>query len=907
MDSMIKHTFSNLFKALLIICMLTSIAGSIWLPVYAQTDTGEWSTPENLSKSGYTSDSILTTDSSGVTHVFWIDRRSGFFYSHSEPSGWSKPIPVAFPVSIGILTSDNVTQDDFPRLISGPRNQVYLFWQEDNLLRFNSGNTSNGRTLVNWVNSAVIARSAVDYDVVVDLDGVIHVAYVQAEDSAGYSPGVYYLRSKDGGGSWSLPILLYTSPYYRSLVPLNEREIGPENSVDLAVTSVDDEKVVYAAFDNQPRKRVMFTQSLDGGTKWGEAIEIDAPSVSAGISSPGDIHVSAKEENVLLTWQVKQSETVCFTFFRSSSDRGSTWSVNQRLGTPYIGCPEKMDFINESAPYTLMVSQLTNQTYLVAWNGKEWSKFQSQNSLTTFSDPGTLLEVEYYPTDFALAGSDKLGVVGYDRGSGGDTWVTFRPLSDMSGWFTEQPGWQVIESIWNTSNPIRGLNMVADTNGRFHAVWSQIENSSSESTDYDSVDATHSVIYYAFWDETKWSTPVVIQRETNDSLTQPMLILDRDERFVLSWKESSSGVLYFSWALANQAGSELEWAVPKKLPIEEGITSPSTMVVTPAGKLAFAYSISINEKRGVYLLTSSDLGKTWDPPKQILDGAETGLRVVGGPQLEMLPDGSMHLLVGDSSLEETSQYDQVYYLRSADYGLTWSEAELISEYPIFRYRLIASDTHTLHRVVQESNSNLNTIKEQISVDGGVSWSREIRIAESTGPLWFGDLKADAAGQLHLVYTTLDSNNYLTVYYLRWNGVNWNIEDSYTTYQAVENIHQETVMALNNLEKLGVINLRLGLDPVTQTPSYFLTFTSRNVIMPEIAITPSPPMPVSSVTPVPTTLLTSTLLVTATIDPLTLEGPQTQGSMSSILLVSVGCTVVAIGLGLLIYFLKVKKP
>ncbi|TLN09927.1 exo-alpha-sialidase, partial [bacterium] len=427
-----------------------------------------------LSKSGQTVFSLLTADSSGVMHAFWVDSLTGVLYSHSGADGWSKPQEVVFPLTMEELLATDQPVLLMPHLVSGPKNWVYFFWQNSGGLRYSIANTANERTLANWSNGGLVARSSASYDVVVDADGIIHIAFVQPSDTERSKAGVYYIRSIDSGANWSPPVLLYPSSYYRNLITETGTQLV-DNSVDLSVTTIAGEKVLFAAFDNQPRKSTFVTRSLDGGVTWTDAVEVDGPVPGSALSAPGQIHVSARGKNALLAWQVRQSDTVCFTYYRSSDDGGATWTENQRIYTPYSGCADTFDFLSGYDANSLLITTANNLSYLNAWDGKTWTEFQLQSPLSSFIDPETQDNVAFTPQDWTLVGTDRLAVIGIDRGTGGDTWITTRSLADASSWFAGQPGWKVTADIETLGGTISDLQVIGDSTETLHAFWVQKE------------------------------------------------------------------------------------------------------------------------------------------------------------------------------------------------------------------------------------------------------------------------------------------------------------------------------------------------------------------------------------------------------------------------------------------------
>ena len=111
--------------------------------------------------------------------------------------------------------------------------------------------------------------------------------------------GIYYTRSKNSGRSWAVPVLLYESPYLRTLGE-------GEANLSVATAGTEDALRVYIAWDNRPRKQVLLAQSADGGESWEQPAPVAGPAPDSGLAGPFNIHVGANQNSVVLVWQSGQ-------------------------------------------------------------------------------------------------------------------------------------------------------------------------------------------------------------------------------------------------------------------------------------------------------------------------------------------------------------------------------------------------------------------------------------------------------------------------------------------------------------------------------------------------------------------------------------------------------------------------
>src|SRR6185295_4937249 len=92
-------------------------------------------------------------------------------------------------------------------------------------------------------------------DVSIDDQNTLHLAFVRNENTQAMPAGVYYRKSDTDGASWSSPIELVTSLYFRPMSP------------DEAFVQVnaDGQGVVLAAWEDAELHRSFFSSSTDGG------------------------------------------------------------------------------------------------------------------------------------------------------------------------------------------------------------------------------------------------------------------------------------------------------------------------------------------------------------------------------------------------------------------------------------------------------------------------------------------------------------------------------------------------------------------------------------------------------------------------------------------------------------------
>ena len=198
--------------------------------------------------------------SEGVAHVIWEDQFNGWMYTSLEVDQWSPPEAVSFPFANSI-----------PRFFPDLLGYIHALWiDKDNTLRFSRVANQNFGLSGSWEAQQTLASSAVDFDLAIDDDGRLHLAYVRILDDGVFPAGIYYRNSKSTGTNWSQTVSLFSSDYFRTLTV---------NNANVRLTSVGsgDTAKLFVAWDNRPRKRVLLSQSNDGGDSWEDPLVVDQP------------------------------------------------------------------------------------------------------------------------------------------------------------------------------------------------------------------------------------------------------------------------------------------------------------------------------------------------------------------------------------------------------------------------------------------------------------------------------------------------------------------------------------------------------------------------------------------------------------------------------------------------------
>ena len=213
------------------------VFGGLTAGAYAQTGTGRWETPVNLSQSGGTSNPQFVVDSTGTFHLLWVDAYSDFGYISGNGTEWTDPVPAKGPY------------EEFPpEIFPDADGFIHAFWSDDDGLFYTSrARATEFSQMSGWFGKSQLGSFVSDVEATVDSEGRMHLVYIRTEDTLDQPAGVYYQSMNCGSAGWSLPMLLYQSDYMRSATP-------ETSSLDIVTSTVEDGVHLYVAWDNRPRK-----------------------------------------------------------------------------------------------------------------------------------------------------------------------------------------------------------------------------------------------------------------------------------------------------------------------------------------------------------------------------------------------------------------------------------------------------------------------------------------------------------------------------------------------------------------------------------------------------------------------------------------------------------------------------
>ncbi len=865
----------GLARRLELLAVLCLLAGSLALQqrVMAQSDTGLWATPVNISKSGGGSQPVIAAEPDGTLHALWWDSQEGEKYSQTTSAtglSWTEPITVVQIYGRRKTAPDPETGKlrlvlDQPldlRLLSDSKGKVYALWHDvQNQLSAAQWDGSQ------WGAAAVVGDSIVTADAASDSQGSVHLAYIRSQNSADVPSGVYYRAASSG--IWSKPSLVYASLYFRTVKP---------EAAHVSLAS-DGSGQVVVSWDDPELGQGVYARSSDNGLTWSSPQSVSTSAASQAVEPSVAF---APNSGFLLIWK-DAGVAGCELRWQRSADGGQTWSEAGPLYSDIDACPQHLRFPLEGDSQVWLLGLLSagqsvtggGRMALAAWDGGRWSPSVEAN--LDFKHPlQKNKELLLNNLDLAIAGQT-LGIVGTD--DEGDIWAVRNVAAPKALVSALVPVWDVpqVVSSDQTSAQVKDAPALAtDPQGRLYALW-------SETTDPH---APGSSLYLAAKDQGRWSRAIPLFQSvgapteaTTGTVSSPLaeepdLAVDSESRLQAVWRGGADAAILYSWTFATDFASSSTWTKPIALPMPGRPGSWPEVVVDPISHtLHVIFAIPFNEGRGIYDVQSNDGGSSWAAPAVVFDAAAAKWDSVDKPRLALdTATGVLHAVWLQTGLIGEAYGRAVVYAQSADGGQSWSgptlRAAATSDWP----RLAVARPNQVYVVWNQpatgadASTALAEVWGQVSSDGGQSWTAPVPISgfEVTGPV---DLVPDGAGGLYLVGMGQSATGGATLINAYWDGQAWSKAETYDLGYDAAPGNAVTAAYLPASHRLEA-----ALQALTGTSSsdgrFSLLVAGRQaqatVAVPLAPTLTAPPSPTPTATPRP--LPTATAAVTPTLNP-----------------------------------------
>ena len=251
-----------------------------------------------------------------------------------------------------------------------------------------------------------------------------------------------------------------------------------------------------------------------------------------------------------------------------------------------------------------------------------------------------------------------------------------------------------------------------------------------------------------------WSTPIDVLVSSGNA-GPPSMALDSKGFLHVAWAGGSGA--HYSRAHVAEAGSARGWTKTEILIYEPTLTH--AVAVGADGSVDVVASTL--DGRLMYR-RSDDGGANWNAPVTLVgrDGPRDGVGV-DLPRVAVDPSGRVHVVWGDYVFPAGWPPLGVWYMRSADRGRTWQDAQNIDSGAYGLINVAVNGSDTVHLLWHGTAGGTHDRKYRRSVNGGLSWDSTEQVVPSLSGGFNGvsGLDIDSAGTPHIA-TCMDTTPFL---------------------------------------------------------------------------------------------------------------------------------------------------
>jgi hypothetical protein len=382
---------------LIVSCMLFRFTG-----IHAQENSIFWSNPIDMTQTSNSTNALFSAilcDQNQNTHLLWADRFefSTIYYMNDALGEWSAPIDV-------IANSDtNYLMIRLSAGISNNNDMLHLLWVDQWIhgrLYYSHVPLSKANDARAWMAPILLTRGTENGSIAIDKDGTLHVVY--GTFSSDYlEVGIEYIRSNDGGNSWSSPVQVFSKKVAYPSDPFGRLAVDGEGRLHVGISIRSQDYGQYS--------EIGYLRSLDGGQTWRDYRLIDdlgKASQGVNVISP---YAFGKDE-IHLTWHDPRR------MHQWSDDGGKTWSEPveiMELGAAFGG-PNALT--KDSAGVVHVVTAIRGAVYSAKWDGVMWGPPERIEDR----------EIDPHGQDITICQGNKLQIVYDDRNETQNIWYSSR-------------------------------------------------------------------------------------------------------------------------------------------------------------------------------------------------------------------------------------------------------------------------------------------------------------------------------------------------------------------------------------------------------------------------------------------------------------------------------------------------
>ncbi len=246
-------------------------------------------------------------------------------------------------------------------------------------------------------------------------------------------------------------------------------------------------------------------------------------------------------------------------------------------------------------------------------------------------------------------------------------------------------------------------------------------------------------------------------------------VVDQQGILHIAWSEGLIGLTYYTYAPANNALSVQDWAEPLQIHIP---ARPVYLRVDSKGVFHILY-INQTEETGVYYTRSDDRGITWSEPLWLDPDIQSGY-IPDSLNFELDENDGLHAVWFYGNREQGGNPDWVRYIHSLDGGHTWSTPFMIDQH---KEEIEHNLTVASPRMIVQGQTvhviwaagSLPYRNYRFSSDAGLTWSAPAQIFGELHGQAFDGLAVDGVGRVHF----FGQIRYpMGIYHAYWDQTRW---------------------------------------------------------------------------------------------------------------------------------------
>ncbi len=363
------------------------------------------------------------------------------------------------------------------------------------------------------------------------------------------------------------------------------------------------------------------------------------------------------------------------------------------------------------------------------------------------------------------------------------------------------PGWSKDVRLTNDSAVSNHPDIVVDSNGNIHVVWTdtrdgdygiyyckstdkgnmwheaeKIDMGQGGSVAVDKIGTIYVAYFkyecsgdYDIWcskskdNGSTWSKYKLV--DTSSISSGPKIIVREDLIYVVWQDKRDNGKfqIYFKMSLDNGE----HWGDDKRVTNTSTECSMPSFTVNPEGTIHVVWQEEAEGGYTVYYSRSKNLGEIWDPPKVLTNSSQRYRE----PRIAMDAEGAIHVVY--TTFFSSNASGDIFYRRSIDFGNTFSNPISISTWKNVDSSLYNANSLMPSIFIDYFNnlfvawkcSNWTYVNESVgwmrtsndvyfrsSINGGDTWSDIIRLTHAiSGGRIYPRMGGDGDGMLHIVW------------------------------------------------------------------------------------------------------------------------------------------------------------